>query len=177
MSTASTGQTLRVATAADADALSAFGRGAFTDAFAADNRPEDLLAYLDSAFSPEIQRRELQNPSSLCLLMERDGTLIAYATLRFDTVSPFVDDPSAIEIQRFYVDRSGHGTGLAQTLMSACIDVAERRGAGTLFLGVWQINAKALRFYGKQGFQVVGEQMFRMGTDEQGDFVMARPLR
>lgn len=176
MNASPTAPTIRVATEADADAVAAFGRRSFSETFAADNRPADLATYLESAFSPDIQRRELQNPATTCLTMERDGILIAYAMLCDGKVSAHVTDPTAMELQRFYVDKSAHGTGLAQALMSACIATAMARGAGTLFLGVWERNTRAIRFYNAQGFAEVGRQTFMVGEDVQQDLVLARPV-
>ena len=176
MNTSTTAPTIRRGTEADADAVSSFGRRAFSDTFAADNQPEDLATYLASAFSPDVQRRELQNPATTCLMMERHGVLIAYAMLCDDKASPHVTADHPMELVRFYVDKSAHGTGVAQSLMSACVDTAASRGAGTLFLGVWERNTRAIRFYNAQGFAEVGRQTFAMGDDVQQDLVLARPV-
>ena len=50
------------------------------------------------------------------------------------------------------------------------------RGADALWLGVWGENRRAIRFYEKQGFGVVGRQSFVLGDDEQSDLVLARLL-
>ena len=167
---------IRFATVADADALAAFGRRSFIDTFADTNPIGNLLAYVDSVYAPAIQQRELLDPAICCLVAVRDSELIAFAQLRRGKMSPGVHDPTAIELQRFYVDRSAHGTGLAQALMDRCLAYASDHGAGTLFLGVWEQNARALRFYAGRGFTEVGRQVFRMGDDEQQDLVLARSL-
>ena len=168
--------TIRLASVTDAEALSALARRTFSDAFAADNTPEDLAKFLDATYSPELQRGELLDPALTCLVTERDGALVAYALLRTGKTSPHVSDPGAVELQRFYVDQPAHGTGVAHRLMVECVDRAAALGASTLFLGVFERNARAIRFYRKHGFEVVGTQVFRVGTDDQSDFVMARSL-
>lgn len=168
---------IRLAAVADAAALAELGRRTFSDAFAADNTPEDLAVFLDLTYSPQIQRDELQDPALTCLLAEQDGALVAYALLRTGKTSPYVIDPAAIELQRFYVDQPAHGTGLAHRLMQECVDHAAGLGASTVFLGVFERNVRAIRFYRKHGFEVVGSQVFRVGTDDQRDFVMARSVR
>jgi diamine N-acetyltransferase len=49
-------------------------------------------------------------------------------------------------------------------------------GAAALWLGVWEHNPRAIRFYEKHGFTTVGEQPFVLGKDPQRDLVMVRPL-
>ena len=176
MQTDATASPIRRATAHDADALSTFGRRAFSETFAGDNTPADLEKYLNSAFSPQIQRAELEQAGLTCLMMERDGAVLAYAMIQTGANSPHVSDPTAAELRRFYVDRTAHGTGVAQTLMDSCIASAAESGANTVFLGVWERNLRAIRFYEKQGFTKVGKQVFTLGDDVQQDRVMARLL-
>ena len=122
MSTLDPNATIRPATGDDASALSALGRRTFSDAFGAENSPADLAQFLDSAYSAEIQGRELQDPALAYLVVERNSELVGFALLRSGKVSPFVTESPALEVQRFYVDRVRHGSGIAQTLMAESMD-------------------------------------------------------
>ena len=147
---------IRPATLADALAITEVGRRTFTDAFGAANTGEDLALFLDEAYGEAIQVRELHDPALRYLVVEKDAMLVGFALLRSGKASAFVRDPSAIEIQRFYLNASCHGSGLAQRLMAACVDTAKALHATTVFLGVWEHNPRALRFYAAQGFAEVG---------------------
>jgi ribosomal protein S18 acetylase RimI-like enzyme len=163
---------IRRATINDAAALAEIAERTFRDTFAKDNTPEDLEAYVASAYGETLQRRELEDPESLALLGEaEDGTLIAYTQMR-RVRSPHGE----VEIARFYVDRTYHGQGLAQQLMNAAVGAARGLGATTLWLGVWERNLRAIAFYAKCGFQDVGSQPFLVGSDLQTDRVMARVI-
>lgn len=167
---------VRRATLADASALTAFGRRVFGQTFEAGNDPGDLAAYLDEAYVEARQEDELADPSIETLLLDEDGTLIAFAQLRDRPPGAGVTGPRPIELWRFYVDFAWHGRGVAQTLMTAVEDAARSRGAGTLWLGVWERNVRAQAFYRKQGFTVVGSQIFTLGHDSQRDLVMAKSV-
>ena len=41
-----------------------------------------------------------------------------------------------------------------------------------LWLGVWEKNLSAIRFYEKNGFTAFGEHIFMLGTDPQRDVLM-----
>ena len=64
---------IRHATAADAALLAELGARTFAETFAADNRPEDMAAYLASAFSVEQTAAELSDPRATWLLAEIGG--------------------------------------------------------------------------------------------------------
>jgi ribosomal protein S18 acetylase RimI-like enzyme len=74
------------------------------------------------------------------------------------------------------VARGFHGQGIAQALMDRVKDEARMRGAKTLWLGVWEHNARARAFYAKCGFTDAGKHVFLFGTDPQTDLVMTLAL-
>lgn len=176
MSAPGAGLHIRRATLADVGPLSAFAHRVFHDTFAPDNDPADMAAYLAEAFSPGKQEAELAHPQRTCLLAEQDGVFVGYAAILDGAAHPSVPGGHPVELERFYVDHAWHGRGIAGALMTAVIDTATRGGGDVLWLGVWERNARAIRFYRKWGFERVGAQTFRLGTDLQQDDVMRRVL-
>ena len=168
---------LRPAVSADAGMLADFGARTFSETFAADNTVEDMQLHLASTFSPERQRREIEDPSMLTLVLEdAAGQWAGFAQLRTGKISDGVPREGSIELYRFYVDSPWHGKGLAAELMQAVKRQARARGASSLWLGVWERNARAQAFYRKHGFDKVGKQVFVVGRDPQTDDVMWCPL-
>lgn len=167
---------IRQATASDAALVAELGRRTFTDTFAPDNTPEDMAAFLAATFARELQRREIEDPEVAVLVAARDAVPVAYAMLRDGEAPEGVTGPAPIELARFYVDRAWHGQGIAPQLMARVLETAAARGARTLWLGVWERNARAIAFYRKQGFEDVGSHAFVLGGDVQTDRLMQRPV-
>ena len=167
---------IRRGTVADAAALAAFGTRVFRDAFGAHNTPENLSAYLETAFSDDIQREELGDPAVDTWLVIADGMLAGYAQLRAGAAPASVPQERSIELRRFYIDRRWQGRGLAQQLMQRVDAAASLRGAQAIWLGVWELNPRAIAFYRTCGFIDVGSQVFVLGAERQTDRVMCREL-
>lgn len=108
--------------------------------------------------------------------MRCSGPLIGYAQLRLGNPPPCVVATSPAEIQRLYVDAPWHGTGVARALMDSLLDAAVAGGADVAWLGVWEQNPRAIAFYTKSGFAVVGDHVFVVGEDPQRDLVLAKGL-
>lgn len=161
----------------DAAILAALGARLFEQAFGADSRADDLAAHLAATFGREIQRRELENPECAYFIAELNGEAVGYALLRRRTPPPCVVGPDPLELGRIYVDREHHGSGAAPALMHALLAEARARGGGTLWLGVWGVNRRAVGFYEKFGFRDVGTHTFWFGSDPQTDQVMVLDLR
>jgi GNAT superfamily N-acetyltransferase len=171
---------IRRAVPADAALLAAFGRQAFHDTFAADNRPEDMAAYLAATFGEARQRAELLDPGSTYLVAEHDdgagADMVGYARLRTGDAPAVVRAAPAVEIARFYARRDMMGRGVGASLMVACLAQAGALGARAAWLGVWEHNTRAIAFYERWGFADVGTCEFVLGEDVQTDRIMARAI-
>lgn len=170
---------IRHAIAADAGLLAELGARTFSEAFAADerNRPEDMAAYMASAFTREQQAAELADPLSIFFIAEIDGVAVGYAKLfPGGEAEGRIRSEKPIELVRLYVSQEWHGRGVGEALMRACIDEARRGDYRTLWLGVWEHNARALAFYRKWNFRDVGRHIFQLGTDAQTDVLMQRTI-
>lgn len=148
----------------------------FRDAFGSENDAADLALHLARSYGLAQQTAELRHPAITTLLAYADGELAGYAQLRQGLPPACVVAARPIELWRFYVARPWHGRGVAQELMAAARDAAQRRGAASLWLGVWERNPRAQAFYRKSGFVDVGSQQFLVGTDAQTDRVMELTL-
>jgi ribosomal protein S18 acetylase RimI-like enzyme len=167
---------IRPATINDAEVLAALARRTFHDTFAAANDPTDMALYLSRAYGVDQQTRELSDRDITTFLVEDRGEAIAYAQLRAGHVPDCVTGPKPIELWRLYVSREWHGRGIAKPLMDRVKAAAVEQGAKTLWLGVWERNARAHAFYEKCGFTDAGEHLFLFGTDPQTDLVMVITL-
>lgn len=166
--------TIRRGTLADAALLAELGARTFADTFAADNRPEDMAAYLATSFGVAQQTAELTNHDYVTLLADVDGAVAAFAQVRRHDPPTCVTGPAPVEIHRFYVDRAWHGRGVAAMLMAAALDAVRELGGRTAWLSVWERNPRAIAFYGKHGFTRSGEADFWVGPDRQTDHIFER---
>jgi GNAT superfamily N-acetyltransferase len=176
MSDPATGQEifLRRAVPEDSAALAALAERTFTDAFGAQNRPEDLAGHVERSYGEVIQRREIEDPSWTTFVATNGSALVAYFQLVEGAAPVEVAGASPIEIRRFYVDAPWHGKGLAQRLMATALELAAAAGNGVVWLGVWEENPRGIAFYRKCGFEPVGHHTFVVGSDPQRDVLMAR---
>ncbi len=168
--------TIRRATLLDAQTLSELGARTFAASFGSQNTPEDLAEYLSRSFSRNQIAVELQNPRNIFMIVEVGNTAIGYAKLSENSPPEFVPGDRPLELARIYIEPARIGKGLGSALMQAAIDTARDLDRDTLWLGVWKDNPRAIAFYTRWGFTVVGEQKFILGSDVQDDYVLALRL-
>jgi ribosomal protein S18 acetylase RimI-like enzyme len=60
--------------------------------------------------------------------------------------------------------------------MKESLRIAGERAKNVVWLGVWEKNDRAIRFYEKWGFEKFGETDFLLGDDLQQDWLMRKVL-
>jgi ribosomal protein S18 acetylase RimI-like enzyme len=168
---------IRRADEEDARELSELAERTFRAAFAGSNTEANMQAHCALTYGEALQLAEIRQACRETWVAEAGGRLAAYVQLRLDATCPAISGERPVEIQRFYVDAAHHGAGLAHELMAHVLARAEAAESATLWLGVWERNPRALAFYRKWGFAVVGEHIFRLGDDRQRDLVMRRDVQ
>lgn len=165
---------LRTAIHSDAMALARLAESTFRIAFGSVNTAEDMALHCRASYGKNIQAAEIANPMMVTLLAEHATGPVGYAQLRWGSPPDFVPGNAPGEIQRIYVASPWQGKGVAQALMTACLETLRARGSDVAWLGVWERNPRAIAFYRKLGFVECGEHVFLLGHDPQRDIVMAR---
>jgi diamine N-acetyltransferase len=166
----------RVATADDAAALAEIGARLFVDSYAHLMERSELEDYVHIHFTPATQSVELGDPN-LTTFLAFDGELAGYAQIAAGNwpACPLVAARPA-ELKRIYVDRRWHGRDVARELLQRVEADARGRGCDALWLAVWEINDRAIAFYHKSGFRIIGRQGFPIGNEVQTDHVMLKSL-
>ena len=156
--------TIRRADAGDARLISMLATVTFFEAYFEQDDPPDLANYLAETFAADKIADELSDPETFFFIVHRGGPAIGYAKLRDKEPHPSVTPRNAIELQRIYCVERVWGTGVGEELLGHCIEFARSYGKYVLWLGVWEENPRAIRFYEKHGFTRVGTLEFPYGS-------------
>ena len=162
----------------DAEMLSRLARQTFWDAFHDNpkNAPEDLAAYMDSAFDIGQIQKELADENAIFLVAEIENQAAGYAKLQLDAREPEIIAEKPIELNRLYSTQEFLGKGVGKSLLESCFAEARKYGCDKMWLGVWEFNPRAQAFYCKHGFYEVGKHIFQLGSDPQTDILMQKDL-
>jgi ribosomal protein S18 acetylase RimI-like enzyme len=165
---------IRRAGSADAAVLSLIGAETFSETFAHLYPPADLARFLEDAYSLERTRADLADPAKAAWLVEARGEVVGYATAG-PCALPHPDVTADCgELKRFYLRRAWQNGGLGRRLYDETIAWLQSQGPRAVWIGVWSENHGAQRFYGRQGFEKVGEYGFRVGDTVDREYILRR---
>lgn len=168
---------IKKATLSDIDQLQRIGRQTFYETFSGGNTEENMNTYLDVGFSNEKLTAELNDRNAEFYLATLDNEIIGYLKLNFGQSQTELQDDKSLEIERIYVLKNFHGKKVGQLLYDRAIEIAKNQNADYVWLGVWEQNPRAIRFYKKNGFVEFDKHVFILGNDEQTDIMMKLKLQ
>ena len=151
-------------------------RQTFYETFSEQNSEENMRKFLDEAYSEQKLSSELEDKESETFLaLENQKTLgvLKINTGNAETESSF---ENSLEIQRIYVLKEAKGLGIGTAFMSLAEKKARKLGVSFIWLGVWEKNFPAQKFYTDKGFRKFSEHAFVLGDDVQTDFLMKKEL-
>jgi ribosomal protein S18 acetylase RimI-like enzyme len=156
--------------------LQKISKETFVEAFSNQNSEENMRKYLDENLSTQQLRNELLNSESSFYFARIDEKIIGYLKVNFGKAQTDFKEDDSIEIERVYVLSEFQGKEVGKKLLDKAIEISSEKNAKSVWLGVWEKNYKAIRFYHKNGFVEFGKHPFILGDDIQTDILMKLKL-
>ncbi|RFZ84929.1 GNAT family N-acetyltransferase [Mucilaginibacter terrenus] len=160
----------------DIDRLMQLSRKTFFDAFASRNGHEQMEGFAKIAFTTESFTQQLANPNSEFYYTLVNGNIAGYIKLNFNNAQTELQDPDTMELERIYVLNDYQGMQIGSQLLQFAFNKALEKSLSYIWLGVWDQNHDAIRFYQRQGFTMFGSHPFWLGNEEQTDLLMRKAL-
>ena len=161
----------------DVIVLQKIARATFSEMFADYNSADNLKKYLDEKFTVAKLSEELNHSHSKFYFAQIGEDVVGYLKTNTGEAQTELMDLNAFEIQRIYVLQAYHGKKVGQLLIEKALEEARKTTCSYVWLGVWQENHRAIRFYSKNGFINFDTHIFKMGDEEQMDWLMKLDLK
>lgn len=107
---------------------------------------------------PEVERvRAALAGGAWALMAERDGALAGHTTIQAAATSMApADEPALAHLRALFVEPEWWGSGLARELHTAALAEATRQGFSSIRLFTPVAQARARRFYEREGWRPAG---------------------
>ena len=152
-------------TPADAELLSQLGSKALVESHGHSAPPEVVQEYINNAFSLEVCEAELRHAANFFHAIYYNGQPAGYSKISFDCSYAAVSLQPVTKMKQLYLLKAFYDLKLGHRLMQHAIDLSKAQNERGMWLNVWKENGRAIRFYEKEGFQIVGEMDFVMSAE------------
>jgi len=170
-----TAYSIRPAAPNDAAAVALVGAATFLESYAGVIDGAALVRHCAQKQTEAVYATALADPAQRLWLAELDGAPVGYLHLTPPDL-PVAAQDGDLEIKRIYVLSRLHRSGLGRRLLACAQDHARATDAKILLLGVYKENHRALAFYGRMGFETVGERAFDVGGVTYQDWVLGKAV-
>jgi diamine N-acetyltransferase len=160
----------------EAPVIADIGRRTFVETYADQTSAEDMREHLTDAYSRDQIEAELAEPDSTFFVAEVGDAVAGYLKVNRGQAQTELREEAGLEIESLYVLKTFQGHGIGAVFLDTAFEEARGGGAEYVWLGVWERNSPARRFWERMGFVEFDSHSFSFGTVEHTDLMMKREL-
>jgi ribosomal protein S18 acetylase RimI-like enzyme len=124
-----------------------------------------MQSYVDKKLTEAVLREELEDGGNIYYIIYYNGQPAGYSKIIYNIPIEPVAETNITKMERLYLLRTFYDLKLGHQLMEFNIDLAKNARQAGMWLYVWKENHRAIRFYERAGFGIVGDGYFRLSED------------
>lgn len=156
------------ATIQDLETLTQVGRKSLLESHGHSAPAVVMQAYVDEKFTESALEKELFDPQNIFHIIWHNHQPAGYSKIIYRQSLPQVPQKNITKMERLYLLQEYYSLKLGQQLLQFNIDLSKQEGEAGMWLYVWKENERAMRFYTRAGFKIIGDGWFRL-TDEHAN--------
>lgn len=163
-------------TSNDLKDLQNISRETFKKTFDPFTAPDDMKRFLEEAYADEKLLAEINNPHSRFFFLMVEDEVAGYLKINDEDAQTESVKPNALEVERIYLRSKFQHKGLGLVLIKLAEKIAREENRDYMWLGVYEKNINAQKFYKRDGFEKVSQHVYQVGDDPQIDYILAKNL-
>lgn len=145
-----------------AETLVKIGKTTFLEAHGHSASLEDIAAYVSKTYTKEAVLDELSDPENLYYILCYNNKFVGYSKIVLNTANINIANQNITKLDRIYLLKEAYGLNLGKILFDFNLHLSKERHQKGMWLAVWIENNRAIRFYTKTGFEIVGAYAFKL---------------
>lgn len=150
------------ATLADAPLLAELGKATFIESHGHSASQEDIEGYVQDKYTVDAMETELSDPRNVFYIIYYKDQPAGFSKIIFNVPHANIQQANVTKLERIYLLKQFYGLQLGQELLQFNIQLSKEKDQAGMWLFVWTENPRALRFYEKAGFKVIGSHDFAL---------------
>ncbi len=122
----------------------------------------EIEAYVNSKLNLETLKAELLEERNSFHLVSYQERPVGYSKIILDCPLDKLPAQNITKLERLYLLQDFHGLQLGQALLKHNLQLSREAGQAGTWLYTWVENHRAITFYQKMGFQIVGRYDFKI---------------
>ncbi|MCW3092864.1 MAG: GCN5-related N-acetyltransferase [Ferruginibacter sp.] len=150
------------ATEDDFQLLSEIATASFIESHGHSAQAEDINRYVSEKYSESAFKEELNDAKNLYHIIYHNDRAAGYSKIVLNTPYSGSLINNIVKLERFYLLKEFYHLKLGGELFQFNVDLSIRNNQTGMWLFVWKENPRAVNFYKKNGFLVIGSHDFKI---------------
>lgn len=154
--------TIVQANISDAHVLSSLGKQTFIESHGKSAPEKDVTCYVTSKFTEQVFEVELQDVNNIFHILFFNEKPIGYSKIIYNASQENMPSKNITKLERLYVLQEFHHLKLGLELFNFNVSLSKKQDQAGMWLFVWVENHKAIHFYKKASFEIIGKYDFKI---------------
>jgi ribosomal protein S18 acetylase RimI-like enzyme len=142
--------------------LTDLGKTTFLEAHGKSASAENIEVYVSKKFTTQAFEKELKDNNTIFYILYFNNKAVGYSKIIINSNHPNIGFENVTKLERLYVLQEFHGLKLGLELFNFNLNETIKHNQNGMWLFVWTENHKAINFYRKTGFEIIGHYDFEI---------------
>ena len=150
------------ATFEDFQLLTDIGKITFLESHGHSASAADINQYVREKYYANAFKEELSDPKNIYHIIYQDRQPAGFSKIIFNSPHSNIQEENITKLERIYLLKEFYNLKLGAELLRINIELSKQNHQSAMWLFVWKENPRAVSFYTKAGFVVIGSYDFKL---------------
>ena len=146
----------------DYQLLTEIGKATFLESHGHSASKANIDQYVSEKYNHDAFRYELSDPQNIYHIIYYKQQPAGYSKIIFNAPHSNIKEGNVTKLERIYLLKEFYSLKLGAELLKFNIELSRQNKQAGMWLFVWKENPRALNFYKKAGFEVIGSYDFKL---------------
>jgi len=146
----------------DSELIAKLGKQTFIESHGHSASKVDINAFVLKYYTTKAVAKEFEDSNVIYHLVKFNDSVVGFSKIELNSPNENIDDSNITKLARLYLLNEYYGQNLGATLFKFNLELSKHKKNNGIWLHVWVENKKAIQFYKKNGFTIVGEYDYQL---------------
>jgi len=148
----------------DFQLLSEIARVTFLESHGHSAPPGVIKSYVKDKFNVNAVEAELHEKENIFNILTYNSKPAGYSKIILNNTHPAIKERNITKLERLYLLKEFYDLKLGHTLFQFNLDFSKKNEQAGMWLYTWKENQRAVNFYKKAGFEIIGSYDFHLAA-------------
>ena len=150
------------ATEKDYTSIATIGKISVAEAHRDSCSAEDMDEFVEKNYNNDAVKEELKDSKNIYHIVDYNGNVAGFSKIILNAEHPNINQKNITKLDRIYLLKEFYNLKLGLELLNFNIELCKNHNQSGIWLFTWIGNKRAINFYLKTGFTIIGSHKFKV---------------